>query len=149
MSDPVSNSNTNNNMIGNCNCGGTVRGKKIRTSINTPLLSKMQNPTVEVQQSTILAQLPLTSASSSSCIVCIVVLTPTQRSPFEKYGIPQVLTSQNITTIEQMCTILDQIQSLSAQLQDVVNIGKALRVQHVDVNAIIADNIENCLDHSI
>jgi hypothetical protein len=107
----------------------------------------MQNPTVEVQQSTILAQLPLTS--SSSCIVCIVVLTPTQRSPIEKYGIPQVLTGQNITTIEQMCTILDQIQSLSAQLQDVVNIGKALRVQHVNVNAIIADNIENCLDHSI
>ena len=48
-----------------------------------------------------------------------------------------------------MCTILDQIQSLSTQLQDIVNIGKALGVQHVNVNATIVDNIANCLDRSI
>jgi hypothetical protein len=100
MSNHVSNSNTNDNMIGNCNYGGTARGKKIRTSINTHYCPKCKTPTVKVQQSTILAQSPLTSASSS-CITCIDVLTPTQRSPFEKYGIPQVLTGQNITTIEQ------------------------------------------------
>jgi outer membrane receptor for monomeric catechols len=60
----------------------------------------MQNPTVEAQRSTTLAQPPLTSASSS-CITSNDVLAPTQRSAFEKYGIPQVLTGQNITTIEQ------------------------------------------------
>jgi hypothetical protein len=56
---PVSNSNTNDNMISNGNCGGTVSQQGKSGQASSPITVQNANPIVEVQRATT-AQPPLT-----------------------------------------------------------------------------------------
>src|SRR5215467_7815241 len=49
---PVSNSNTNDNMISNGNCGGTISQQGRSGQASSPTTVQSANPTIEVQRST-------------------------------------------------------------------------------------------------
>jgi hypothetical protein len=58
---PVSNSNTNDNMISKGNCGGTVSQQGKSGQASTPTTVQNANPTIEVQRQSTTAQPPLTT----------------------------------------------------------------------------------------
>jgi hypothetical protein len=104
---PVSNSNTNDNMSSNGNCGGTVSQQRRSGQSSTPTTVQTANPTIEVQrQST--TQPPLTTGET--CVGCFDLLNASQKSFFETLGLDDIFPrSLNITTIEQMCAYLESI----------------------------------------
>src|SRR5215475_7221046 len=57
---PASNSNTNDNMISNGNCGGTISQQGKSGQASTPTTVQSANPTIEVQRSTPITQPPTT-----------------------------------------------------------------------------------------
>ena len=72
---PVSNSNTNDNMISNGNCGGTVSQQGRSGQASTPITVQNANPTIEVQRST-RTQPPITGTSQEKCVACFAPLAP-------------------------------------------------------------------------
>ena len=76
---PVSNSNTNDNMISNGNCGGTVSQQGKSGQASTPTTVQNANPSIEVQRSTpASAQSPITGPRPTSCTQCFDMLNATQ-----------------------------------------------------------------------
>jgi hypothetical protein len=93
---PVSNSNTNDNMISNGNCGGTVSQQGKSGQASTPITVQNANPTIEVQrQST--TQPPTTTRET--CVACFNPLSATEKSDFESL-LPSRFPGTGITTIE-------------------------------------------------
>jgi hypothetical protein len=62
---PASNTNTNDNMISNGNCGGTISQQGKSGQASTPITVQNANPDIEVQRSTS-TQPPMTSIPDSS-----------------------------------------------------------------------------------
>jgi hypothetical protein len=79
---PVSDSNTNDNMISNGNCGGTISQQGKSGQASGPTTVQNANPTIEVQRSTATAQPPLTT-TRGNCTACFDPLTPAQIVEFE------------------------------------------------------------------
>ena len=66
---PVSNSNTNDNMISNGNCGGTVSQQGRSGQASTPTTVQNANPTIEVQRSTTAPGLSATDTGNLTIIL--------------------------------------------------------------------------------
>jgi hypothetical protein len=136
---PVSNSNTINNMISNGNCGGTVsqQGASIPTTVQNA------NPTIEVQRSTSTAQPPLTT-TGGNCTACFDPLNATQKTELlialsEGNTIPATT-----TTIAQLCEFLGGLSSTDL-LTVVQTIQSELVSLHHPVNITTSLSIEECL----
>jgi hypothetical protein len=103
---PVSNSNTNDNMISNGNCGGTVSQQGKSGQASSPITVQNANPIVEVQRTTT-AQPPLTS-TGGNCTACFDPLSATQKSELlislSEGRSPTI--SPTVTTIAQLCEFL-------------------------------------------
>ena len=69
---PVSNSNTNDNMISNGNCGGTVSQQGKSGQASTPTTVQNAYPTIEVQRST---TQPLLTTTRGNCTASLDPLT--------------------------------------------------------------------------
>jgi len=134
---PVSNSNTINNMISNGNCGGTVsqQGASIPTTVQNA------NPTIEVQRSTSTAQPPLTT-TGGNCTACFDPLNATQISDFETQF---AKSHPMITTIAQLCAFLSGLPP-SDQFNVVQNdVENALISMPHPVSQAVADSIGSCI----
>ena len=148
---PISNSNTRDNMISNGNCGGTVsqqQGKSGQAS--TPTTVQTANPTIEVQRSTTTAQPPLTT-TRGNCTACFDPLTAAQKSQFE--GIVQhrssIVFGTNITTIEQLCTFL---RNIVLQGRDPIEAIERIQSMLMDVEGVSSStvtNITSCMQRAI
>jgi hypothetical protein len=143
---PVSDSNTNDNMISNGNCGGTIsqQGKSGQTS--SPTTVQNANPTIEVQRSTATAQPPLTT-TRGNCTACFDPLTPAQIAEFE--GILQhrsiTVFGRNITTIEQLCTLLENIHGQGRDPIEAIEAAADLLGNVQGVSSTTVSNITTCL----
>ena len=104
---PVSDSNTNGNMINNGNCGGTISEQEKLGQASTPTTVKTANPTIEVQRSTTTAQPPITT-TRRNCTTCFDPLNAIQKSDFENILRDRSIRvfGSSITTINQLCTFL-------------------------------------------
>jgi len=147
---PISTSNTNNNMISNGNCGGTISQQGRSGQASNPTTVQNANPTIEVQRSTATAQPPLTP-TRGSCTACFVPLTTAQIREFE--GILQhrsfVVFGRNLTTVEQLCTLLENIVGQGRDpIEDITRVNELLgSVQGLSSTTI--DNITNCLTRAV
>jgi hypothetical protein len=125
---PISTSNTNNNMISNGNCGGTISQQGRSGQASNPPTVQNANPTIEVQRPTATAQPPLTT-TRGNCTACFDPLTPAQIREFE--GILQhrstTVFGRNITTIEEVCTLLENIVGQGGDpIEDITAVNELL-----------------------
>ena len=107
---PVSNSNTNSNMISNGNCGGTVSQQGKSGQASTPTTVQNANPTVEVQRSTTTsAEPPVATTPPETCKQCFDMFNATQQQALNQTlaGLDNPLRPPNwpsgITTLEELC----------------------------------------------
>jgi hypothetical protein len=147
---PVSDSNTNDNMISNGNCGGTVSQQGKSGQASTPTTVQNANPTIEVQRSTTTTQPPLTS-TRGNCTACFDTLNATQKSDFE--SILQFRSIETfgvqINTIEQLCTFLENIVSNGDSPATAISIVQGFFVDVPGVSADISQNIANCIARAV
>jgi hypothetical protein len=143
---PVSDSNTNSNMISNGNCGGTISQQGRSGQASTPTTVQNANPTIEVQRATTTAQPPLTT-TRGNCTACFDPLNATQKSDFE--GILQDRSMRSfgvqINTIEQLCTFLENIVSNGDDPQTAINIVQGFLVDVPGVSLGTITNLASCL----
>ncbi|MGA7900760.1 MAG: hypothetical protein WCA39_18085 [Nitrososphaeraceae archaeon] len=143
---PISNSNTNDNTISNGNCEGTVSQQGKSGQASTPTTVQNANPTIEVQRSTAAEQPPLTS-TRGNCTACFDPLTPAQTREFE--GILQhrsiTVFGRSITTIEQLCTLLENIADQGRDPIDAIEAATGLLMDVQGVSSITVSNLETCL----
>jgi hypothetical protein len=141
---PVSNSNTNDNMISNGNCGGTISQQGRSGQATNPTTVQNANPTIEVQRST--SQPPLTTARGN-CTACFDPLTPAQIREFE--GILQhrstTVFGRNITTVEQLCTLLENIVGQGRDPIEAITAVNELLGNVQGVSSATISNITTCL----
>jgi hypothetical protein len=143
---PVSDSNTNDNMISNGNCGGTISQQGKSGQASGPTTVQNANPTIEVQRSTATAQPPLTT-TRGNCTACFDPLTPAQIVEFE--GILQhrsiTVFGRNITTIEQLCTLLENIHGQGRDPIEAIEAAADLLGNVQGVSSTTVSNITTCL----
>jgi hypothetical protein len=147
---PVSNSNTNGNMISNGNCGGTVSQQGKSGQASTPTTVQNANPTIEVQRSTSTAQPPLTT-TRGNCTACFDPLTPAQITAFEgrlKFNSLAVF-GTNITTVEQLCTFLESIAAQGGNPSSAIDIVGSLLGGVQGVSFATISNITTCLERTV
>jgi len=143
---PVSNSNTNDNVISNGNCGGTVSQQGKSGQASAPTTVQNANPTIEVQRSTSTAQPPLTT-TRGNCTACFDPLTPAQITAFEgrlKFNSLAVF-GTNITTVEQLCTFLESIAAQGGNPSSAIDIVGSLLGGVQGVSFATISNITTCL----
>jgi hypothetical protein len=147
---PVSNSNTNDNMISNGNCGGTVSQQGKSGQASTPTTVQNANPTIEVQRSTTTTtQPPLTTRGN--CTACFDPLTPAQITAFEgrlKFNSLAVF-GTNITTVEQLCTFLESIAAQGGNPSSAIDIVGSLLGGVQGVSFATISNITTCLERTV
>lgn len=147
---PVSNSNTNDNMISNGNCGVTISQQGGSGQASTPTTVQNANPNIEVRRSTTTVQPPLTS-TGGNCTACFDTLNATQKSDFE--SILQFrsmsLFGVQINTIEQLCTFLENIVSNGNDPATAISIVQGFFVNVPGVSPEAAQNIANCLTRAV
>ncbi|HEY7082708.1 MAG TPA: hypothetical protein VH500_23705 [Nitrososphaeraceae archaeon] len=144
---PVSNSNTNDNMISNGNCGGTVSQQGQSGQASNPTTVQDANPTIEVQRST--SQPPLTT-TRGNCTACFDPLTPAQITEFEttlRHN-SMAIFGKNITTIEQLCTFLENIFLQGESPIVAIETATELLKNVQGVSSTTVSNIETCLDRT-
>jgi hypothetical protein len=141
---PVSNSNTNDNMISNGNCGGTISQQGRSGQATNPTTVQTANPTIEVQRST--SQPPLTS-TRGNCTACFDTLNATQKSDFE--SILQFRSMESfgvqINTIEQLCMFLENIVSNGDDPDIAISIVQSFFTDVPGISTGAASNIATCL----
>jgi hypothetical protein len=145
---PVSNSNINDNMISNGNCGGTVSQHDKSGQASTPTTMQTANPTIEVQRQSTTAQPPLTT-TRGNCTACFDPLTPGQKSDFESVvhsRFSTVFPGTNITTIEQLCTFLENIVLQGEDPIEATELIQSILTEEVEgVSPGTASNITSCV----
>ncbi len=104
---PVSDSNTNSNMVSNGNCGGTVSQQGQSGQASSPTTVQNANPTIEVQRSST-TQPTITGPRPETCTQCFDMLNATQQQAINQTlaGPENPLRPPNwpsgITTIEEL-----------------------------------------------
>ena len=144
---PVSNSNTNDNLISNGNCGGTISQQGRSGQASTPTTVQNANPTIEVQRATTTAQPPLTS-TRGNCTACFDPLNATQKSDFESIlqdGSINDFGAQ-INTIEQLCTFLENLGQGQGTVQFAISIVQGYLESVPGASVGTVSNITSCLD---
>ena len=147
---PVSNSNTNDNVISNGNCGGTVSQQGKSGQASAPTTVQNANPTIEVQRSTSTEQPPLTT-TRGNCTACFDPLTPAQITAFEgrlKFNSLAVF-GTNITTVEQLCTFLESIVARGGNPSSAIDIVGSLLGGVQGVSFATISNITTCLERTV
>jgi hypothetical protein len=104
---PVSNSNTNDNMISNGNCGGTISQQGKSGQASSPTTVQSASPSIEVQRSTS-TQSPITGPRPTSCTQCFDLLNATQQQAanqilVENDPLTSPIWPPGITTLEELC----------------------------------------------
>src|SRR5215467_2636988 len=145
---PVSNSNTNDNMISNGNCGGTVSQQGRSGQSSTPITVQNANPTIEVQRST--SQPPLTT-TSGNCTACFDTLNATQKSDFESILQFRSMASfgVQINTIEQLCTFLENIGSNGGDPATAIDTIQGFLPDVPGISPGTASNVASCLVRAV
>lgn len=143
---PISNSNTNDNMISNGNCGGTVSQQGKSGQASTPTTVQNANPTIEVQRSTATAQPPLTT-TRGNCTACFDPLTSAQLREYESILQHRSVTvfGRNITTVEQLCTLFENIVLQGRDPIAAIEAATNLLEDVQGVSSATASNITTCL----
>lgn len=146
---PTSDSNTNSNMISNGNCGGTVSQQGKSGQASTPTTVQNANPAIEVQRVITTAQPPLTT-TRGNCTACFDPLNATQKSEFERIVQDQSMAAfgAQINTIEQLCTLLENIAS-NGSPANALDIVQALLVEDPGLSTDTIQNIRNCLGRAL
>jgi hypothetical protein len=103
------------------------------------------NPSIEVQRATTTAQPPLTS-TGGNCTACFDTLNATQKSDFESnlQNKSMVFFGVQINTIEQLCTLLEQVAANGNSARTASEITTVQRLL-VDVPLVTSENIGKCL----
>ena len=156
---PVSNSNTNDNMISNGNCGGAVSQQGRSGQASTPTTVQNANPTIEVQRSTT-TQLPITG-THETCMHCFDMLNATQQraaneilngtnSPLANGG-SEGLWPTGITTLNELCNVWNKFtgEQRGLAIQDIAGPGSLLDAIGVSVDSATSQNIVKCLLGSV
>lgn len=137
---PVSNSNTNDNMISNGNCGGTVSQQGKSRQASTSITVQNANPTIEVQRSTT-AQSPGLGSGNGNCVQCFTNNTgfiENASAFFERVRNDPILSGLNggpITSLNQLCDLIgsEPEGAIEAIQRNLIDSGIAIS----DVNAIV------------
>src|SRR5215467_5668229 len=148
---PVSKSNTNDNMISNGNCGGTVSQQGRSGQASTPTTVQNANPTIEVQRSTTTTTQPPLTTTRGNCTACFDPLTPAQITAFEgrlKFNSLAVF-GTNITTVEQLCTFLESIAAQGGNPSSSIDIVGSLLGGVQGVSFATISNITTCLVRTV
>ena len=140
---PVSNSNTIDNMISNGNCGGTVSQQGRSGQASTPTTVQNANPTIEVQRATTTAQPPLTT-TGGNCTACFDPLNATQKSELLIALSDNNLIPLTTTTIAQLCEFLGGLSFRNLSNAVLVIQGELVSLPH-PVNTATSLSIEECL----
>jgi hypothetical protein len=117
---------------------------------STPITVQSANPNIEVQRSTTTAQPPL-STTRRNCTACFDPLTLAQIREFE--GILQhrspVVLGANITTIEQLCALLENIVGQGDDPVEAIQEVNELLGSIQGLSSATIDNITNCLTRAV
>ena len=156
---PASNSNTNDNMISNGSCGGTISQQGGSGQTSTPTTVQNANPTIEVQRSTT-TQLPITG-THETCMQCFDMLNATQQraaneilngtnSPLANGG-SEGLWPTGITTLNELCNVWNKFtgEQRGLAIQDIAGPGSLLDAIGVSVDSATSQNIVKCLLGSV
>jgi len=133
-------------MISNGNCEGTVLQQGQSGQASTPTTVQNANPSIEVQRSTATAQPSLTS-SRGNCTACFDPLTPAQIAEFEGTLQHRSITvfGRNITTIEQLCTLLENVHGQGRDPIEAIEAAADLLGNVQGVSSTTISNITTCL----
>ena len=138
---PVSNSNTNDNMISNGNCGGTISQQGKSGQSSSPTTVQNANPNIEVQRSTT-AQSPGLGSGNGDCIQCFTNNTGFMEHASDFLEVVKndpIWTGVNegnpITSLNQLCDLIaTQPETAIGEIPgNLINAGIAMS----DVNAIV------------
>jgi hypothetical protein len=145
---PVSNSNTNDNMISNGNCGGTISQQGKSGQASTPTTVQNANPNVEVQRSTTTAQPSLTS-TGGNCTACFDPLSATQQSELLDSLSHDNIIPPTVSTIAQLCEFLRGL-SVTDLVNAILVIQNELpSLPDHPVNVTTSLSIEKCLTQAL
>jgi hypothetical protein len=141
---PVSDSNTNDNMISNGNCGGTISQQGGSGQASTPTTLQNAHPTIEVQRST---TRPSVTGTHTTCTQCFDMLNATQKQAANQtlaggFDFASGVLPPGITNLVELCNAWNKLteEQRSEALPD---ISSLLNQIHVD-SATIA-KITTCL----
>ena len=141
---PASNSNTNDNMISNGNCGGTISQQGGSGQTSTPTTVQNANPTIEVQRATTTAQPPLTS-TGGNCTACFDPLSATQKSELLDSLSRDNIIPQTVTTIAQLCEFLRGLSFMDLSNAILIIQTELISLPSNPVNSTTSLSIERCL----
>lgn len=146
---PVSNSNANDNMISNGNCGGTVSQQGKSGQASTPITVQNANPNIEVQRSTT-TQSPVTG-THTTCTQCFDMLNATQQQAANQtlageFDFASGVWPPGITNLVELCNAWNKLTE--EQRGDAISdIGDLLNQIHVD--SATSQKIVTCLLEAI
>lgn len=132
---PLFDSNTIDNMVGIGNCRSTISQQDESGQASAPITHQTANPIIEVQRATT-TQPPLTG---ETCAECFDPLSAQQISEFES-RLPDIFDDSTVTTIEQMCAELDDIQDPISIIDDISE-----SLTSIGVDQDIVSDIRSCL----
>jgi hypothetical protein len=146
---PISNSNANDNMISNGNCGGTVSQQGKSGQASTPITVQNANPNIEVQRSTT-TQSPVTG-THTTCTQCFDMLNATQKQAANQtlageFDFASGVWPPGITNLVELCNAWNKLTE--EQRGDAISdIGDLLNQIHVD--SATSQKIVTCLLEAI
>ena len=145
---PVSNSNTNDNMISNGNCGGTVSQQGRSEQASTPTTIQNANPTIEVQRRSTTTQPPVTG-THTTCTQCFDMLNATQhKSANQTLALGGILESPvwppGITNLVELCNAWNKLtEEQRGEGGAILDISSLLNQIHVD--SATSQKITTCM----
>jgi hypothetical protein len=151
---PVSESNTNNNMISNGNCGGTVSQQGKSGQASTPTTVQNANPTIEVQRGTGTSPEVGLESPGDACIASFspngdfIFQSNIQEDIFlQSFNALAGLNTQPVHTLQELCTYLSVVGAAlgpDAQRQTIGHVFDALRATP-GIQSEIPGEVRSCL----
>jgi hypothetical protein len=143
---PISNSNANDNMISNGNCGGTVSQQGRSGQASTPTTVQNANPNIEVQRSTTTAQSPVTG-THTTCTQCFDMLNATQKQAANQtlageFDFASGVWPPGITNLVELCNAWNKLTE-EQRGEAITDISSLLNQIHVD--SATSQKITTCL----
>jgi hypothetical protein len=146
---PTSDSNTNDNIISNDNCGGTLSQQGKSGQASTPTTIQNANPRIEVQRSTQSPGLGSGSGgnTTTSCLQCFNVAGFNESAFLTVLQNDSRLTSLNngnpVTSLDELCNLINVTVS-NQDVQGLLVINNAMLAGLAQVPTNIAGQIFSC-----
>jgi hypothetical protein len=142
---PESDSNNNDNMISNGNCGGTISQQGDSGQASTPTTVQNANPNIEVQQST--STQSSVTGTHTTCTQCFDMLNATQKQAANQnlageFVFHSGVLPPGITNLVELCNAWNKLteEQRSEALPDISDL-----LNQIHVDSATSQKITTCL----